>query len=150
MWYFILYLLFAIWVFFDARRRRNNFVLWPLSTVILGPIVLPFYFAKRNLKESEIREGGIGWNVLKNFAILWTITLFVVGIAGMIGAGNVAQYAETDAEKAGAVIGIGLSLGLIVALWFFPMLAALVFGLFLKKPSVIEKGPTGKLAEIGK
>jgi len=150
MWYFILYLIFAIWIFFDAKRRKNNFVVWSLSTVILGPIILPFYFAKRNLKEGELREGGTGWNVLKNFALLWTLTMFVAGIVGMIGAGDVAQYAGTDAEKAGAVIGMGIGLGLIIALWFFPMLAALVLGLFLKKSSIVEKGPTGKLVEIEK
>jgi hypothetical protein len=60
MWYFVLYAIFAVWVFIDAKKRMNHMVGWPLATFILGPLVLPVYFAKRNLKESEVREGGTG------------------------------------------------------------------------------------------
>ena len=35
---------------------------WPVSTAVLGPLALPIYFATRNLREGEIREGGAGWS----------------------------------------------------------------------------------------
>jgi len=49
MWYWILWLLIAIWVLFDAKKRRNNMIGWPIGTFLLGVIVLPVYLAKRNL-----------------------------------------------------------------------------------------------------
>lgn len=69
MWYFVLYLAFAVWVFADAKKRMNHPMGWPAATLVLGPVVLPVYFAKRNLKAGEVREGGTGWNVIKNFAL---------------------------------------------------------------------------------
>ncbi len=149
MWYFIVYGLFAIWVFWDAKKRKNNFWAWPLFTFLLGPLLLPFYFAKRNLKEKEVREGGTGWNVLKNFALLWTVTMFFAGIAGFIEISNVVDTATTGAEQAGAVIGMGLGMGMLIALWFFPMIAAIVIGFFVKKSSIVENGPTGALVNSG-
>jgi len=147
MWYFVLYAIFAIWVFADAKKRMNHVVGWPLATFLLGPIVLPFYFAKRNLKEGEVREGGTGWNVLKNFALFWTITMVVAGIAGMVSVSDVVQQAGSEAEQAGVAIGATLGLGMIFGLWFIVLVAALVLGLFLKKSSIVEKGPTGPLAK---
>lgn len=147
MWYFILYAVIAVWVFTDAKKRMNHIVGWPLATFILGPIVLPVYFAKRNLKADEIREGGTGWNVLKNFALFWTITMVVAGIAGMVSVSDVVQKAGSEAEQAGAAIGATLGLGMIFGLWFIVFVGALVLGLFLKKSSIVEKGPTGPLAK---
>ena len=59
---------------------------WPAATLVLGPVVLPVYFVKRNLKAGEVREGGTGWNVIKNFALFWTLTVAVGAIAGMVNA----------------------------------------------------------------
>ena len=49
MWYFMLYLVFAVWVFIDAKKRLNHPIGWPAATFAMGPIMLPVYFAKRNL-----------------------------------------------------------------------------------------------------
>lgn len=147
MAYFILYLLFALWVFYDASKRKNNQFGWSIGTFLLGPIVLPVYFAKRNLKAGEVREGGTAWNILKNFALFWTITMVIAGIAGMIGAGDVISSSQDEYEKAGAIIGTGIGMAFLGMLWFFPMIFALILGFFLKKSSVVEKGPTGKLAD---
>ncbi len=38
---------------------------------------------------------------------------------------------------------------MLVGLWFFVMIAALVIGLFIKKSSVIETGPTGNIGPTG-
>jgi hypothetical protein len=147
MWYLVVYAACAAWVFFDAGRRQNNRILWPLATVVLGPIILPIYLAKRNLREGEVREGGTAWNVLRNFAILWTVTMAAAGIAGLVSAGSMVGETADEFEQAGAAIGTVLGLGMIAGLWFIVLVGALVLGLFLKKSSVVERGPTGPLAE---
>jgi len=43
-------------------------------------------------------------------------------------------------------IGATIGLGIIFLLWFIFLVVALVLGLFLKKSSIVEKGPTGPLA----
>lgn len=85
MWYWMLNILIALWVFFDARKRKmNKSLLWGIGTSLLMVVVIPFYFAKRPLKAGEVREGGTAWNVIKSFAIFWTIFMFVAGVVGMI------------------------------------------------------------------
>jgi len=148
MWYFVLYVIIAAWVFRDARKRRLSPVPWTLATAILGPVVVPVYFAKRPLREGETREGGTAWNVLKNFALFWTLTMLVVGVAGMFAASAVVGSTTDEVEQAGAAIGASIGMGRIFVLWFFPMIVALVLGFFLKKSSVVEKGPTGALAAL--
>jgi hypothetical protein len=145
MLYFIIYGIIAIWVLFDAKKRKNNMFGWGIGTLFIGPILLPFYFAKRNLKKNEVREGGTGWNVLKNFALVWTITMFIFGITGFIGSSSVINQSAPGAEQVGAVIGTGLGMGIIFLAWFVPMVSALIIGLFLKKSSVVEEGPSGNL-----
>ena len=114
--------------------------------MVLAPIVLPVYFAKRNLRHGEIREGGTSWNILKNFALFWTLTMSLLAIIGAYAAWQLTSTARTGIEMFGTTMGGFLGLGLLVAVWFFPMLGALVIGFFLKNSSLIEKGPTGNLA----
>lgn len=139
MWYLILYVVLAILVFIDAKRRKNRSILWSLGALFFGPVVVPIYFAKRRLKTGETREGGTGWNVLKNFALLWTLTMLIAGIAAAVGV-NGGPAPASDAEQVGAAIGVGLGFAFLAALWFFPMVGALVLGFFLKKSSIVEKG----------
>ena len=72
--------------------------------------------------------------------------MFVVGVAGMMEAGDAVNKASSSAEQAGAAIGTVIGIGMILGLWFFVIVGALVIGLFLKKSSIVEKGPTGALA----
>ena len=144
--YLLFYIAVAIWLFLDAKKRKYNGIPWAICTAIFGPLVVPFYFARRPLKSGEIREGGTGWNILKYFALFWTITMFISFIAGMVGAADVTNNAATDAERAGAGIGIAIGGFMIFLLWFVVVAGALVLGLFLKKTSIIERGPTGPLA----
>lgn len=145
--YFILYAMFAIWVYFNAAKRKYSPGLWAVGTLILGPIVLPVYFAKRPLVMGETREGGVAWNVLKNFVLFWTLTMLFAGIAGCAGASHVAQNASTDVEKVGAGLGMTLMAGIMFGAWIVPAVSAAVLGFFLKQSNVVEKGPTGPLAQ---
>lgn len=149
MWYFIFYGLFAVYVLFDARRRKNNMIGWGIGTFVAGPVLLPIYFAKRNLRVKEVRTGGTGWNILKNFALLWTVLMMVLGIITMVGVGEVANNAVSDAEKIGVAIAAGLGVVMIGMLWFFPMITALIIGAFIKKSGHIITGPSGKLVDSG-
>ena len=144
--YWIIYAILAVWVLFDAKQRKNHIVGWPAMTFLVGPIALPIYFAKRHLKEGEVREGGAGWNVLKNFTLLWTLMMVVVGFAGLIGVSEVVGGASSEAEQAGAAIGATLGLGMIGVLWFVVAASALLIGMLLKRASIVETGPTGPLA----
>lgn len=148
MWYLVLYGILAIWAFVDAKKRKANAILWAVGTLLLGPIILPFYFAKRPLKAGEVREGGTAWNVLKNFAFLWTILMVVAAIWYMVVVSEHSSTFQSGAERAGAVIGTAIGLGMIAALWFFPFIGAVVLGLILKKSSILEKGPSGALTTI--
>lgn len=147
MWYLTLYGIFALWVLWDGfgRKMGAGTVLWGAGTFILGPIVLPVYLAKRPLKSGEVREGGTGWNVLKNFAILWTIVMAVASIVGLMAVSQATVGLKSDAERAGAGIGMVLGMGLLAAVWFFPTMGAALLGFLLKKNSIVEKGPTGPL-----
>lgn len=146
MWFFLLWLGFAIWVFFDSKNRRTGKgALWAVGALFAGVVVLPIYFAKRNLYAGEVREGGTGWNAVKIFALYWTLTMAVYGFAGMGVASRAVSDASSSAEQAGATIGSMLGLGLLMGVWFAVLVGSLVIGLFLKKSSVVENGPTGEL-----
>ena len=56
--YFWCLIALCAWVMVDSLRRGSSPVLWTAFTLLVGPLTLPFYFAKRKLLEGEIREGG--------------------------------------------------------------------------------------------
>lgn len=146
MWWFILSILLGLFAVVDAKKRKNKMLL-PILTFFLGPITFPVYLAKRNLKENEVREGGTGWNILKNFALYWTATCFVWGIYGMFAAAS--MQTANEYESAGIAIGAGLGIVMVGFIWFAVTVGALVIGLFMKKSSIVENGPTGELATGG-
>ncbi len=147
MWYLILYGVFAAWVLFDGMSRKDGgaAVGWTIGTLLLGPLVLPVYLAKRPLKTGEVREGGTAWNVLKNFAILWTILMAVAAFSAVSSMGDYATNLQSDAERAGAGIGMFLGMGLLAVVWLVPTAGAALLGFLLKKNTIIENGPTGPL-----
>jgi hypothetical protein len=147
MWYIALYGMFAIWVLLDglARRIGPNVAAWTLGTLLLGPIVLPIYLAKRPLKKGELREGGTAWNVLKNFAILWTVLMAMAAFGAMTHLGQTVSSLDSDAARAGAGLGLLLGMGFMAVVWFLPTCGAAVLGFLLKKNSIVETGPTGAL-----
>lgn len=145
MGYFILSFILTVWVLMDARKRKNHLIGWSVPTLFLGPFMVPIYLAKRNLKEGEVREGGTGWNILKNFALLWTITIAVMSISGMV------EISETEVAdewgQAGLAIGATMGLASLAFIWFCVLVGALLLGFFLKSSRIVEKGPTGPLAD---
>lgn len=145
--YLIVFGLLTVWVVIDGIRRglRGTIVLWAIGTLALSVLVLPFYLAKRPLKANDVREGGFAWNVLKNFALFWTVFMVVISIVSLGGAGGTPT--SSDAEAAGAAIGTALVVVILATAWFFPMVGAIVLGFFLRKSSVVERGPTGPLAQ---
>jgi|GEM_PF-619118 len=146
MWYLFLYVPVAIWIYIDSKRRLYEpGKWWAIATALIGPLTAPVYFAKRPLKKGETREGGLPWNVLKNFALFWTLTLCVGAIGGMMSASNVMDEATNEYKKAGAAVGTAIGLAMVFALWFFPMVGAIMLGVFLKKSNLVEEGPTGPL-----
>ena len=147
MWYLILYAIFSAWVLFDgfSRRMGASAVAWAVGTLFFGPIILPIYLAKRPLKGGELREGGTAWNILKNFAILWTIVMAVAAFSALSTMGHLATTFQSDAERAGAGIGMFLGMGLLGLVWFLPTLGAALLGFLLKNSTVVEHGPTGPL-----
>ena len=148
MWYWLLYGVLAVWVLGDGAARKANGILWAVGTLLLGPLILPVYLAKRPLKSGEVREGGTAWNVLKNFAILWTVLMAIVAVMSLMAVSQHTLKAQGGAEQAGAALGTVLGLGVIGAFWFFPMVGALMLGLMLKKSSVVERGPgTSEIAQ---
>ncbi|MGB6065390.1 MAG: SHOCT domain-containing protein [Desulfomonilaceae bacterium] len=137
---YVSYIGFGVWVLIDAGKRKSDKSLWwGIGTAALGPLVLPVYLSKRPLLAEEVREGGAAWNILKNFALFWTVTMAIFAIYLLLSVGG-AKELDSDAAKG---IAATVGLGLIGALWFFPMATAMILGFFLKKSSIIERGPTG-------
>lgn len=121
-------------------------VLWAIGTFLLGVIVVPIYLAKRPLKANQVREGGLAWNLLKNFALTWTILMVAISIS-VVGAALGTDVGSSNAEAAGAAIGVGLVFVVLAVVWFFPMVGAIVLGFFLKNSAIVERDPTGPLAQ---
>lgn len=138
MAYLALSLTCAIWVLFDGLSRRAKVLPWVLGVAMAGPSLLPVYLARRPLRRGEIREGGVAWNILKNLVILWTLLMLVVAISATAKLG--------DLSNSLTFVATTLSLGMIAGIWFFPFVAAVGIAFLVKKSSIIEEGPTGRLA----
>ena len=124
----VLSVLLCVWVFVDARTRKNNSLGWSIPTLILGPfIVFPFYFAYRNLKAGEVRVGGSVWHIFRNYTLSWTV-LVIFSVSGVI--------VMLDLE-AGEGFSTFLMGGII---WFGVAFFIMVIGLFFKQSDVVERG----------
>jgi hypothetical protein len=145
MWYWMMNLVVALWLFFDARRRRMELPgLWAAGCFVFMLFVVPFYLARRPLKAGEVREGGTVWNFCKSFSILWTVLMFVVGVGGKIATSNAVQKANLDPSGSSLAFITGLGFIMIVGVWFLVLTSALAMG-FYNRNSVTEVGPTGPL-----
>lgn len=153
MKYFLLNILLAGWVFFDAKKRLNSKFGWSAGTFFIGFLFLPIYLARRNLKQGEVREGGTAWIVAKNMALWWTVTmlgLIVVGwFSAIIGISNRQNNYLVTSEDAGAeALGTSIGSAILVGIWFVVTIVIVAFG-FMFKNRTVENGPTGALAQAG-
>lgn len=141
--YFLINGILALWVIADARARRANFWGWGFGTLLLSLLVLPAYFACRPLKSGEVRSGGRGWNYLKNLSVVWTLVMLVAALTGVV---NTSRYiASLSSHQGSATAGAMVGFGMLGAIWFFPVLGALILGLLIKQSSV-ETGPVASQA----
>ena len=136
-------LVLAVWVGRDASRRQTQTAsfLWGLGVLLVWILFLPLYLTKRPLKTGEVRSGGGGWNFMKYLAI--TVTVYVP-IVTVLGLSDVAARATSVEEAVALVVVVVLLIGLV---WVIFAGGVLLIGLVLKKSSVIERGPTGTLAQ---
>ena len=149
MWYFVLGTLCAIAIVLDARKRKAvRLAGWAPAAIILPFAFVPIYKAIRPLEAAEVREGGTAWNILRDFALMWTLIAAVSAGIAVAGISPAAFSSGSSAEQAAYVFGVTIGLGAYGALWLFPVVGALVIGLFVKQPLLVEKGPTGPLASL--
>ena len=142
---FLIAIVLAIWTFRDAKRRQTQTppFWWSLGVLFVSAVFFPLYLAKRPLKASEVREGGLKWNFLKNFAIYFTVIMPLATVA--VAFESAAEEANTSEEAIGWIIAT-IAMGAIM--WLVVAGIALVLGLLLKKDALIERGPTGPLAQV--
>jgi ankyrin repeat protein len=126
----------AAWVFCDARLRNAAAIFWSILAAVLGPLALPVYLAKRPLKEGEIREGGFGWQLFKNLALLWTLAIGLIIVKGFTTVTGGAVSFRGEIQLAGIAVGFGV----LVLGWLSILIGIAVIALLLKKSSIIEKG----------
>ena len=138
--WFVVPLIFAIWVFWDASRRGNDKASWTLGSFFLTVFVVPNYLAKRNLKKGETRKGGVWWQRLKYFAAMWI--LYCLSKTFLSDFSKFSLLGDVEADAFGLY-----SLSLIYGI---PVILALLIGFYVRDPSEIEEGPTGPLTESEK
>jgi hypothetical protein len=136
-------LVLAVWVVRDASRRQTQTTpfLWGLGILLVWLLFFPLYLAKRPLKTGEVRSGGRAWNFMKNLAITVSAYLPIVMILGLA---EVAAQVTSVEEAVALVVIFVLVMGLV---WVIFAGGVLLIGLILKKSSVVERGPTGALAQ---
>ena len=122
MLFIILYIPLAIWTYVDAKKRRSDSTGTLIGIIFLGIVTIPLHFAQRNLKEGEIRKGGRAWNFVK-FFVPFLFAFFILAVFP--------QSKDVSWSFTIMIILSSITLGV---------------GLLLKKPEMIEVGPTGALS----
>ncbi len=136
IWYVALAGTCATWVFCDARLRHAAAIFWSILAAVLGPLALPVYLAKRPLQEGEIREGGFGWQLFKNLALLWALATGLIIVKGFMTVAGGAVGFRSEIQLAGIAVGFGV----LVLAWLSLLIGIAVIALLLKKSFILEKG----------
>lgn len=140
MWYLITGVICVLLIWNNNRNRNANIIKYALISILFPPIGYGLWQAEKPLIGDEKRYGGKGWNVLKWVAIIHTILCIIWAIYGMFIGAEVASNTTSEYGKAGAVIGAGLGIMMIMVVWFVGVVGSLVLGLILKKP-ITEEAP---------
>jgi len=146
MFYILFNVILFAWVIYDAWHRRTYAWAWGIGTLLLGPLIVPIYLGVRPLRKDELREGGKMWNVMRNFAILWTIFMVYIGIWSLFNLSKIVSTSQSDAEIAGSALGMGLGLTALGFIWFMPFIATIILGVIFKSDKKTEIGPTQELS----
>ena len=78
----LVHLTLLVWVAIDGFDRRMNIVPCIMGTMILGPVILPYYICRRPLKAGEFPKDKRLQSLLKCLAIFWAFMWAVIGIWG--------------------------------------------------------------------
>lgn len=141
-WYLIVFGIIAVWVVVDSLRRGaepQRVVLYGAGTLVLGPVVAPYYFASRPLTSGEVRQSNFAWNALKYFAVFWTVFMLAIAIPAIFRAGNAVPAPDADV----AATGVTLVFVTMIVIWLMPFVGSLALGQALRDTSAAERGPTG-------
>lgn len=139
----------TIFVAVDAYKRKNKWLWWSIGIIISWPLVLPLYFSLRNLKNGEVREGGIIWNTIKNYVLVYSTNIFIVILLLLILPQNLGYLSREIfiTEFAGFNISISFIYYIIFIIWLIPSILFLMIGSFFKDDFSKKEGPTGQLKE---
>ena len=89
--------------------------------------------------------GGTGWNVIKNFAFIWTLFIVFIILLGFFGGLGFSSLSEGGADQAVVIVGLMAFGFIMMVIWFCVAVPMLVLGLYIKQSCVVERGPTGPL-----
>lgn len=134
MWYLITGIIASILIVINKKERNINIVKYIIISLIMPPLGYGMWQADKPLIGKEERYGGKGWVIMRTFAIFHTIMCIIWAFFALGLASEVAGNASNDYEAAGAAIGAGIGIIMIVGIWFGGTLGSLILGLILKKP----------------
>ncbi|MCF8008768.1 MAG: hypothetical protein K9K32_03285 [Halanaerobiales bacterium] len=139
----------TVFVAIDAYNRKNKWIFWSLGIIISWPVILPLYFSFRNLKENEKRRGGLIWNIIKNYILVYSTNIFVVIIVLLVLPQNLGYLSRKIfiTEILGFNIELNFIYYVLFIIWFLPSALFYLIGTFFKDDYLKEEGPTGKLKE---
>ncbi len=139
----------TIFVAIDAYKRKNRWLLWSLGIIISWPLILPLYFSFRNLKKGEERKGGLIWNIIRNYILIYSTNIFLVILLLLILPQNMGYLSNEIfiTEFAGFEISLSFIYYVIFIIWLIPSLLFLMIGSFFKDDYSKETGPSGRLKE---
>ncbi len=139
----------TIFVGVDAYKRKNKWLWWSIGVIISWPVVLPLYFSFRNLKEGEVREGGLIWVTIKNYILIYSTNIFILILLLLILPQNLGYLSREIfiTEFAGFNISINFIYYIIFVIWLIPSILFLMIGSFFKDDYSKIEGPTGSLKE---
>jgi hypothetical protein len=130
--------LFVVW---DAARRGAARARWAIAAALAWPVALPIWLTIRPLRSGELRRGGRASNLLRHFALAWSI-LWGAHLAVTAGIGIVVATSEQDRSGRDSGLSMVVLISLIFAvIWLIPALGALLLGWLLRRPDAVEHGP---------
>lgn len=127
------------WIYSDVMRRApRKLPVWMGASILLPTPTLAVWLGVRPLLDGEKRRGGKMWSLLRGFVFAWSVLWATHIVALVVWIAWVAVPAYPDIPVG---VGFGLYwLRLAVFTWFAPVMAALVFGQFVKDDESVDYG----------